>query len=250
MQIAAQRIVTEDEIAFDTASQSLRARRLTKLDAITLKSEPRAVPTDEASATALAEGLARHGIARLPWSKAQQQLRDRVAFLRQTEPQTWPDLTDDALRRTAAIWLAPFLLAKTRGSDIGPDDLDSALDTLVPWNLKRRLDVEAPTHFEAPTGNRHPITYDGPGAPAVSIRVQEVFGLKAHPTIANGRLPLTLELLSPAHRPIQITRDLPNFWSGSWADVKADMRGRYPKHPWPDDPANAAPTARAKPRRP
>jgi ATP-dependent helicase HrpB len=248
MQIAAQRIVSEDEVAFDAASQSLRARRLTKLDAITLKSEPRAVPTDEASATALAEGLARVGIARLPWSKAQQQLRDRVAFLRQTEPQTWPDLTDDALRRTATIWLAPFLITKTRASDIGPDDLDSALDTLVPWNLKRRLDVEAPTHFEAPTGNRHPIAYDGPGAPALSIRVQEVFGLKVHPAIANGRLPLTLELLSPAQRPIQITRDLPNFWSGSWADVKADMRGRYPKHPWPDDPANAVPTARAKPR--
>ena len=114
--------------------------------------------------------------------------------------------------------------------------------------MKRRVEAEAPTHFAAPTGNHHPIQYDGPGAPSLSIRVQELFGLKVHPSIAGGRLPLTLELLSPAHRPIQITRDLAGFWSGSWADVKADMRGRYPKHPWPDDPASAMPTARAKPR--
>jgi ATP-dependent helicase HrpB len=119
---------------------------------------------------------------------------------------------------------------------------------LLPWHLKQRLETEAPTHFEAPTGNRHPIDYAGEGAPVLAIRVQELFGLKQHPAIANGRLPLTLQLLSPASRPIQITRDLPGFWAGSWRDVKADMRGRYPKHPWPDDPANAEPTARAKRR--
>ncbi len=119
---------------------------------------------------------------------------------------------------------------------------------LVPWTLKRRLEEEAPTHFEAPTGNRHAIDYEGAGAPALHIRVQELYGVTEHPAIAGGRLPLTLYLLSPAHRPIQITRDLPGFWSGSWAAVKADMKGRYPKHVWPDDPARAAPTARAKPR--
>ena len=130
----------------------------------------------------------------------------------------------------------------------GRADECAALDALVPWTLKRRLEDEAPTHFEAPTGNRHAIDYEGAGAPALHIRVQELFGLKAHPAIAGGKLPLTLNLLSPAHRPIQITRDLPGFWSGSWAAVKADMKGRYPRHPWPDDPANAPPTARAKPR--
>jgi ATP-dependent helicase HrpB len=114
--------------------------------------------------------------------------------------------------------------------------------------LKRRLDREAPTHFEAPTGNRHAIDYQGAGAPALHIRVQELFGLRQHPSIANGRLPLTLNLLSPAHRPLQITRDLPGFWKGSWAAVRTEMKGRYPRHPWPDDPASAAATTRAKPR--
>jgi ATP-dependent helicase HrpB len=162
--------------------------------------------------------------------------------------EAWPDLSDVALARTAADWLAPFLTGKTRLSDIGADDLTAAIDALLPWRLKRRLDEEAPTHFEAPTGNRHTIDYEGPGAPSLHIRVQELFGLTQHPAIANGRLPLSLNLLSPAHRPIQITRDLPGFWKGSWAAVKAEMRGRYPRHPWPDDPASAMPTARAKPR--
>jgi ATP-dependent helicase HrpB len=246
--IAGDRLRTEDDVTFDTASLSLRARRVTRLDAITIKAEPRPAPSDEASAELLAKGIAAAGIDRLPWSKAQNQLRDRVAFLRQAQPADWPDLNNAALATSAETWLAPFLTGKTRLSDIGADDLGSALDTLLPWDLKRRLDAEAPTHFTAPTGNSHPIQYDGPGAPALAIRVQELFGLKRHPAIANGRLPLTLELLSPAHRPIQITRDLAGFWAGSWADVKAEMRGRYPKHPWPDDPANAAPTARAKPR--
>jgi ATP-dependent helicase HrpB len=114
--------------------------------------------------------------------------------------------------------------------------------------MRQRLDAEAPTHFEAPTGNSHALDYESAAAPALHIRVQELFGLKEHPAIARGRLPLTLYLLSPAHRPIQITRDLPGFWAGSWAAVKADMRGQYPKHVWPDDPANATPTSRAKPR--
>ena len=202
----------------------------------------------EETARLLAEGIARLGVSRLPWSKAQLQLRDRVGFLRAAGGEEWPDLSDAALAGTAAAWLAPFLAGKTRLSEIGADDLGAALDALLPWHLKRRLDAEAPTHFEAPTGNRHAIDYEGAGAPALHIRVQELFGLTQHPSIANGRLPLTLNLLSPAHRPIQITRDLPGFWKGSWAAVRAEMKGRYPRHPWPDDPASAAPTARAKPR--
>ncbi len=169
-------------------------------------------------------------------------------FLARGRRDEWPDLTDAALAETVSEWLAPFLAGKTKLSDIGADDLGAALDTLLPWNLKRRLEEEAPTHFEAPTGNRHAIDYETTGAPALHIRVQELFGLTQHPSIAQGKLPLTLHLLSPAHRPIQITRDLPGFWKGSWAAVKADMKGRYPRHPWPDDPATAAPTARAKPR--
>ena len=142
----------------------------------------------------------------------------------------------------------PSTNARRTLAAITPDDLDAALKTLLPWDMTRRLDAEAPTHFEAPTGSRVAVDYEADGAPVLAIRVQELFGLSVHPALAGGRVPLTLHLLSPAHRPIQITRDLPGFWSGSWAAVKADMKGRYPRHPWPDNPAQAAPTTRAKPR--
>ncbi|WP_088346550.1 MULTISPECIES: ATP-dependent helicase HrpB [Rhodomicrobium] len=245
---AGHRLRESDEIEFDAGAAALRSRRVRRLGAILLANEPRPVLPGEDTARLLAEGVARLGISRLPWSKAQSQLRDRVGFLRAASGGEWPDLSDAALTRTAAEWLAPFLGRKTKLSEIGPDDLGAALDALLPWHLKRRLDEEAPTHFEAPTGNRHAIDYETAGAPALHIRVQELFGLTVHPAIAGGSLPLTLHLLSPARRPIQITRDLPGFWKGSWGAVKAEMKGRYPRHPWPDDPASAPPTARAKPR--
>jgi ATP-dependent helicase HrpB len=245
---AGNRISGTEEIEFDEGAAALRARRVGRLDAIVMASAPRPVPAGADSARLLAEGIARLGLRRLPWSNAQVQLRDRVGFLRAAGGEEWPDLSDAALATTAADWLAPFLAGKTRLSEIGADDLGAALDALLPWRLKQRLDQEAPTHFVAPTGSRHAIDYQGAGAPALHVRVQEVFGLTRHPAIANGRLALTLHLLSPAHRPIQITRDLPGFWSGSWAAVKAEMKGRYPRHPWPDDPASAAPTTRAKSR--
>jgi ATP-dependent helicase HrpB len=245
---ASHRIRDGEEIEFDQRAGALRARRVRRLGAIVLANEPRTVTASEETARLMAEGIAKLGIGRLPWSKAQLQLRDRVGFLRATDEDEWPDLTDEALGRSAAEWLAPFLAGKTRSSEIGGDTLGAALDALLPWTLKRRLEDEAPTHFEAPTGNRHAIDYETAGAPALHIRVQELFGLTQHPSIAGGKLPLTLHLLSPARRPIQITRDLPSFWKGSWAAVKAEMKGRYPRHPWPDDPASAMPTARAKPR--
>lgn len=248
LEMAGHRIVVGDEHLFDREAAALRARRVCRLDAIILSSDPRAVAPNDDSAAALAQGIASLGIHRLPWSKGQLQMRDRVAFLRAAEGAEWPDLSDAALALSVRDWLAPYLSRKTRLSDIGADDLEQALDALLPWNLKRRLEDEAPTHFEAPTGNRHAIDYESAGAPLLSIRVQELFGLKEHPSIAKGKLALTLELLSPAHRPIQITRDLPGFWKGSWSGVKSEMKGRYPRHPWPEDPANAAPTARAKPR--
>jgi ATP-dependent helicase HrpB len=245
---AGDRIRETDEIEFDQGTGALRSRRLRRLDAIVLANEPRPVIASEETARLLAEGIAKLGLTRLPWSKAQIQLRDRVGFLRAAGEDEWPDLSDQALAGTAGEWLAPYLAGKTKLSEVGADDLGAALDALLPWRLKRRLEEEAPTHFEAPTGNRHAIDYETTGAPALHIRVQELFGLTRHPSIAGGKLPLTLHLLSPAHRPIQVTRDLPGFWKGSWAAVKAEMKGRYPRHPWPDDPASAAPTSRAKAR--
>jgi ATP-dependent helicase HrpB len=246
---AGRRIRERDETAFDLGAAALRSRRVRRLDAIVLANEPRAVVVGEETPRLLADGIAKLGLSRLPWSKAQIQLRERVGFLRAAGEDEWPDLTDDALARTVGEWLAPFLAGKTKLSEIGANDLGAALDALLPWNLKQRLDEEAPTHFEAPTGKCHAIDYASAGAPALHIRVQELFGVMRHPSIANGRMPLTLHLLSPAHRPIQITCDLPGFWKGSWAAVKAEMKGRYPRHPWPDDPASAAATAAAKGRR-
>ncbi len=245
--VAGDAIETADELTFDRASASLRARRRRRLGALVLAEQTLAVPQDEKSALALARGALALGLARLPWSKALRQWRDRVLFLRRAEGEPWPDLSDARLAEDPD-WLAPFVVGKTRLDEIGADDFSEALRARLPWDLARRLDEEAPTHFLAPTGTSAPIDYEAEGGPSIALRVQELFGLGEHPSVAGGRIPLTLHLLSPAHRPIQITRDLPNFWRGSWAAVRSDLRGRYPRHFWPEDPAAAAPTKRAKPR--
>ena len=188
------------------------------------------------------------GIARLPWTKALVQWRDRVMFLRRAEGEEWPDLSDGALAASARDWLARVLDGKTSVAAITADDLGQALHALLPWDMQRRLDAEAPTHFETPAGSRVAVDYESGDEPAISARVQEFYGLKDHPTLAGGRVRPVLHLLSPAHRPIQTTGDLARFWAGAWSDVKKDMKGRYPRHVWPDDPASAAATTRAKPR--
>jgi ATP-dependent helicase HrpB len=245
--VAGTSIETVEELAFDSASASLRARRRRRLGALVLAEQTLPVPADERSALALARGVLALGVARLPWSKALAQWRGRVAFLRGSEGEPWPDLSDERLGKDPD-WLAPRLPGKTRLDEIGAGDLSDALHALLPWDLARRLDDEAPTHFRAPTGTAAPIDYEAEGGPAIALRVQELFGLGDHPSVAGGRVPLTVHLLSPAQRPIQITRDLPGFWRGSWAGVRADLRGRYPRHVWPEDPAGAAPTNRAKPK--
>jgi ATP-dependent helicase HrpB len=247
-QVAGERIVEAEEMAFDRNAKALRARAVRRLGAIVLGERPLPVPATEEAARSLASGIAGLGLGALPWPKALAQWRERVMFLRRAEGAEWPDLSDATLTQTIEEWLAPYLAGKTSLVDISADDLSTALKALVPWPLQRRLDAEAPTHIEVPTGSRIPVDYDDPDGPSLAVRVQELFGLDAHPSIAGGRVPLILHLLSPAQRPIQITRDLPGFWRGSWAAVRADMRGQYPKHPWPDDPLSAPPTRRAKPR--
>jgi ATP-dependent helicase HrpB len=169
-------------------------------------------------------------------------------FLRAAEGDEWPDLSTAGLAASADDWLVPILTGKTALSQLGADELGNAIFARLPYALRRRLDAEAPTHFAAPSGSQVPIDYAGEEGPKLAIRVQELFGLAVHPTVARGRVPLTIELLSPAHRPVQVTRDLPGFWGGSYAAVRAEMRGRYPRHPWPDDPLSAPATRRAKPR--
>ena len=246
--IAGDRITADDEMSFDEASGNVRCRRVTRLEAIVLNAEPRRAQPGEACERALLAGLVGCGLDKLPWSKAQLGLLQRVQFLRTVGGEGWPDLSFEALGTTAQDWLLPFLAGKTSASDVTADELGHALGQCLGGDLSRRVEAEAPSHFEAPTGNRFSIDYAGGNAPSVAIRVQELFGLKTHPMIGRPPRPLTFELLSPAYRPIQITRDLPGFWRGSWAAVRAEMRGRYPKHVWPEDPAGAAPTTRAKPR--
>jgi ATP-dependent helicase HrpB len=183
------------DVAFDTASASLRARRRERLGALILSEQTRPVASDSESARLLAEGIATLGICKLPWNKAQLQLRNRVMFLRRAEGDGWPDLSDATLAITSAEWLAPFLTGRTALSQIGADDLTAALDALIPWNLRKKLDAEAPTHFTAPSGSHVPIDYEAEEGPKLAIRVQELFGLSVHPTIAGGRVPLLIELL-------------------------------------------------------
>ena len=244
----ADKIENRKNIAFDAASASLRGRRSERLGALVLAERTmRVVPSDE-TARLLADGIAKLGVSQLPWTKSLRQWRDRVMFLRRAEGDEWPDLSDDALATTAREWLEPILQFKTALADIDVDELSTALHALLPWPMPRRLDAEAPTHFAAPSGSSIPIDYEAEEGPKLSIRVQELFGLDRHPSIADGKVPLVVELLSPAQRPVQVTRDLPGLWRGSYAAVKAELKGRYPRHPWPDNPLAAPATRRAKPR--
>lgn len=240
-------IKTGDQIFFDRQSRQVRARRATRLGAIVFEETPLPRPSGAAVTQALVEGVRELGLDQLAFSKEAVQLRERIGFLHRTIGEPWPDVSDSALLSRLDGWFAPFQTEARGLSEISAAGLSNGLIALVPHEWQRDLSRLAPTHFEAPTGQRHPIQYEGE-EPVLTIRVQELFGLKQHPAIAGGRLPLLLELTSPAHRPIQTTRDLPGFWAGSWKDVRADMRGRYPRHPWPERPEDALPTTRAKPR--
>jgi ATP-dependent helicase HrpB len=244
----ADHIESREDVVFDKQTASLRGRRSRRLGAIVLQEQAVSISSGAETARVLARGIAELGLDRLPWKPALTQWRDRVMFLRRSEGEEWPDLSDTALAETVDDWLTPFLADKTSLGQLSVAELATALESLLPFAQRRRIESEAPTHFSAPSGSRVPIEYTEEG-PKLSIRVQELFGLDRHPTIAGGRIALIIELLSPAQRPVQVTRDLPSFWRGSYAAVKSEMRGRYPKHPWPDNPAVAVPTRRAKPRK-
>src|SRR6516162_8634051 len=248
----ADQIETTDEITFDRTAMALRARRRKTLHALTLSEAPLALQPSEQTARILGDGLIAAGLDQLPWSKAARQWRDRVMFLRKAEGEgaqnLWPELSDAALAAQREAWLTPLLYDKTSLKEISSDQLSEALMTLLARELRARLDREAPAHFEAPTGSQLTIDYEAEQGPTIAVRLQELFGLNTHPSIARGKIPLVLELLSPAHRPVQVTRDLPGFWRGSYEAVRSDLRGRYPRHPWPEDPASAPPTRRAKPK--
>jgi ATP-dependent helicase HrpB len=240
----AQRIGTETTLTWDAASRSVRARRVRRLQALKLDDAPVAIDDPEKAAVLLAANV---NIADLPWSKDQKALRARATFLSQALGDPWPDLSDTALSANRE-WLIPFVTGRAALSAVTAEDLSAALDMLLPWGQRAEIDRLLPSHFAAPSGSSAPIDYEAENGPALEIRVQELFGLDRHPAVGGGKIPLLLVLLSPAHRPIQITRDLPAFWRGSWKDVAKDLKGRYPRHFWPDDPIAAQATNRAKPR--
>jgi len=229
-------------------SGRLRAVRIERIGRLVLRETLDEAPSADLILAALLDQVRADGVAGLPWGEAGRAMRARADFLRGLGEADLPDLGDAALLKDLDAWLSPALEGLRSLSDLAPARLDGALAAYLGHAAQRRLEALAPARWTAPTGNSFSIDYAAPGGPRVEVRVQEVFGLGAHPAIANGRAPLTLALTSPAHRPIQTTRDLPGFWRGSWREVRAEMRGRYPRHVWPEDPASATPTARAKPR--
>lgn len=243
----AEKIEARREASFDRDRRAVRVRETVRLGAITLSERMLPAPNGADADRAILDALRQHGLSLLEWGKEAETLRQRLGWLHRGLGAPWPDVSDAALLERLDDWLLPFLSGAASFSAINSGALSLGLMALVPHDLQRKIEVLAPTHFDAPSGSHVPIRYDGEW-PVLAVRVQELFGLDRHPAIANGTVPMTLELLSPAHRPIQTTRDLPGFWRGSWADVRADMRGRYPRHVWPENPLLAAATARAKPR--
>ncbi|PWL19748.1 ATP-dependent helicase HrpB [Falsochrobactrum shanghaiense] len=242
-----EKIENGKQVIYDPEKNALRAREAVRIGAIALSEKPLAAPSGAAADEGVITAVRDYGLSILPWGKEAAILRRRLGWLHRGLGAPWPSMEEDHLLEKLEDWLLPFLTGEAQLERIPGHVLKNGLMSLVPFDLQRSVDRLAPTHFEVPTGSNIPIRYDAE-EPVIAVRVQELFGLGVHPSIANGKVPLLLELLSPAHRPIQITRDLPGFWKGSWADVRSDMRGRYPKHVWPEDPANAQATRRAKPR--
>ena len=235
-----ERIAEHRTVKFRPANGGIEALRERRLGAVRLSSGSDDRPDPDAVAAALADGVRQGGLALLPWSEAAQSLRMRADFA------GIDALSDAALIDTLDDWLPPLLAGKRRLSDIDRSQLSGILETLIGWDGKQQLDRLAPPDFRSPAGSTHAIDYAAEGGPRVELRVQALFGLSQHPTVGNQRIPLVLSLTSPAGRPIQTTRDLPGFWAGNWRDVAKEMRGRYPRHPWPDDPASANATLRTK----
>jgi ATP-dependent helicase HrpB len=239
-------IEKERHIVFDSTAQAVRARIRHKLQSLILKETTMNAPDPEAVCSSLIQGIAQEGLGILPWKHAARQLQQRITFMHQFEPE-WPDAGESALTENLREWLGPHLYGLKSREDLQKLDLISILGGLLSWGQSKEMEELFPTHVTVPSGSRIPIDYSDLEAPKLSVRLQEMFGLESTPRIARGRIPLTLHLLSPAQRPIQVTQDLASFWETTYFEVKKDLKGRYPKHYWPDDPLSAIPTNRTRP---
>lgn len=243
------RFVTEDSVRWDETTRALIARRETRFDQIVLESKPAGRPDPEQATQALSDAVLAYGLSCLPWTESLQQWRGRVMCLRQWMPElALPDLSDANLLETRETWLKPAFAGKTRLDALNEAELATALKALIDWNARQQIDTYAPQRLVVPSGMERAIHYVQDAPPVLAVKLQELFGLAATPRIANNRIPLTLHLLSPGGKPLQITQDLQSFWARTYPEVKKEMKGRYPRHPWPDDPWNAVATHRAKPR--
>jgi ATP-dependent helicase HrpB len=208
-----------------------------------------ATPQPGGGQDGLIDGLRAVGLSLLPWTPDLDRLRSRVAFARRVEGDRWADLSDAALTTDLETWLTPWLQGRTRRRDLAGVNLGDALWQRIGWARRTELDAIAPTHLTMPTGERRRLDYPPDGPPSVAVRLQELFGTTTTPTVANGRVPVQLQLTSPAGRPVQVTSDLASFWATTYPQVRGELRARYPRHAWPEDPLTAAPTSRATPRR-
>jgi ATP-dependent helicase HrpB len=237
-----ERLERADSVEWNSREQAVLARRVVRLDAITLEEKPLRDVPPEAARAAMLQGVRELGIEALPWTRDARDLQARMEFVRGLDQDSWPDVSDPFLATTVEDWLTPWLDGITRRDHLARLSLTDILRSLLPWEKQRQLEELAPTHLTVPSGSNIRIDYLDESAPAVSVRLQEVFGLDASPRLGGGRVPITFKLLSPAQRPVQVTRDLAGFWRGSYADVRKDMRGRYPRHYWPENPLEAEPT--------
>ncbi|WP_440118929.1 ATP-dependent helicase HrpB [Paenibacillus sp. QZ-Y1] len=237
----------EIQVAWDRNTRSVRAHKRLRIGAIIVKESSIAQPPEDQVLEALLSGIRMEGLDCLPWTKSSRQLADRLRFLHHHLPE-WPDLVEDDLTEELAEHLSPYLTGMRSAADLKRLSMQDVLLSGLSWEQRQQLDREAPTHIQVPSGSRIPVDYSRPEDPTLAVRLQEMFGQQETPRIGGGRVPLTIHLLSPAQRPVQVTRDLANFWRETYFEVKKDLKGRYPKHYWPDDPLEAIATNRAKPR--
>lgn len=242
-----EQIETEDSIVWNSGTQSVRARQYQRLGALVLKEWPLAKPDSQKVLAALLVGICEEGLEILPWTRPARQLRQRIHFMNQIES-GWPAMSEAALVSRILEWLGPYLYGVNSRADLQRINLVNIFEAQLTWEQRRELDQCAPNHIIVPSGQSISIDYSDPAAPMLAVRLQELFGLHVTPSIARGKVMLTLQLLSPARRPVQVTRDLANFWRQTYFAVKKDLMARYPKHYWPDDPLQAIPTNRTRPR--